>query len=173
MKIYCMGLTTDITRRSLMKKQDLINLAIIGMMAGTATLGAQGMQQPAPNGSCNGTSPGRGTTQPAPRGSCSNSPQPAPNGNGNYYQQGPNGSSNNSYQQSPSSSCSGKTAQSRKYGVDTSIHSNYSNSNEQKASANRSFESKCGANSCDNPDGTPPPPTPGSGSARTRRSSAN
>lgn len=133
-----------------MKKQDMIKLAIVGMMVGATTLGAQGANQPAPNGSCNSVIPpavnGNGTTQQAPKGSCGNKPNP------------------DNTQVSPSS---------KKRGVDTSIRSSYSNSNQQKASKNRAYDQKCGANSCNDDASVPPQPQPGTGSAKvtTKRSS--
>lgn len=129
----------------------MMKLAIIGMMAGSAMLGAQGQGNGVqPNGSST-------TTQPAPQASCKNgAAQPAPQD-----------SSKNTKMP-----MDGQTAQdiqaAKKRGIDTSVRSSYSNSNDKNASSNRSFESKCGTNSCDHDDGTvtPPVPQPGTGSAK-------
>lgn len=146
-----------------MKKQDMIKLAIVGMMAGATVLGAQGTNQTGPGGSCNGMTPppanGKGnTTQQAPTSSCKNT--------------------NGTQQQTPAGSCNAKAEQTAKRrGVDTSIRSSYSSSNQQNASANRAFDQKCGVGSCNGDEGTPTPPPapqPGTGSARAnvKRSTA-
>lgn len=139
-----------------MKKQDMLKLAIIGLMAGSSALSAQGSAGQAPSGSCHAAPPSN-TAQPAPQGSCKGT---AP--------QDTNGSSS----QAPG----GKAAQSKKQGVDTSIRSNYSNSNQQKTSANRAYESRCGTGSCNgssDEDSTPPKPQPAPSAQASAKRSTN
>lgn len=150
-------------RRSSMKKEDMIKLAIVGMMAVAPALSAQGMRQQAPSSSCNGhgNSNGGSTTQPAPKSSCSGK-------NGSTQPKGSSGG-NGTAQPAPQGSCNGSGNKSAR-GVDNSIHSSYGSS--QRTTSTRSFDHKCGAGSCDSSgdDGSTPAPKPQPNPAAQQRS---
>lgn len=122
-----------------MNKQAMLKLAIIGMMAGSAVLGAQSSTAN-PNPSTGGC---HAVTADAPQ-------VPVPKAGDHKT---PSSKSTkmamNSKPQEP--------LVAKKHGIDTSVRSSYSSSNDKNASLNRSFDNKCGSDSCNHSEPTTPP----------------
>ena len=121
-----------------MNKQDMLKLAIIGMMAGSAVLGAQGSTANQNNPSCNAVKADATPAAPAPQAGHHKTP------------------SSKSTKMAMNSKPQ-ETRVAKKHGIDTSVRSSYSSSNDKNASLNRSFDNKCGGDSCNHSEPTTPP----------------
>ena len=138
-----------------MNKQDMLKLAIIGMMAGSAVLGAQSSPANQNTPSCNAV---KADASPA-------APAPAP-------QAGHHKTPSSKSTKMAMNSKPQETRVAKKHGIDTSVRSSYSSSNDKNASLNRSFENSCGQDSCNHTDPTKPPvKDPAAGKAKVVKKS--
>ncbi len=136
----------------LMNKQDMLKLAIIGMMAGSAVLGAQSSTTNQ-NQSPGGDPALEADAAPAPKAGHHKTP------------------SSKSTKMAMNSKPQ-ETRVAKKHGIDTSVRSSYSSSNDKNASLNRSFENSCGQDSCNHTDPTKPPvKDPAAGKAKVVKKS--
>ena len=120
-----------------MNKQAMLKLAIIGMMAGSAVLGAQSSTTNQ-NQSPGGDPALEADAAPAPKAGHHKTP------------------SSKSTKMAMNSKPQ-ETRVAKKHGIDTSVRSSYSSSNDKNASLNRSFDNKCGGDSCNHSEPTTPP----------------